>query len=98
MFERVILMIWGSGIKNDDLQFGFKERTGTAECTWLVQETLNYYLRGGSEPFLVSFDCPKAFPSSRWDILFEQMSEQLPGVIVRCVIYSYIHDSLCMLG
>ena len=54
MFERVILMIWGSGIKNDDLQFGFRERTGTAECTWLVQEILNYYLRVGSKRFLAS--------------------------------------------
>ena len=46
LFERVILLIWGPGIINDDLQSGFRENVGASQCTWLIQETLNYYLRG----------------------------------------------------
>ena len=49
MFERVILILWGPGIQNDDLQLGFKERTGIVQCMWLVQETLNYFLTIPSE-------------------------------------------------
>ena len=33
LFEKVILILWGPGIQNDDLQFGFRERTGTTQCT-----------------------------------------------------------------
>ena len=49
LFERVILLIWGPGIVNDDLEFGFREKVGASQCTWLIQETLNYYLRGGKQ-------------------------------------------------
>ena len=48
MFERVILILWGTGIQNDDLQLCFKERIAIVQWMWLVQKTMNYFLRGAS--------------------------------------------------
>ena len=45
--------------------------------------------QGGSKPYLVSLDCTKAFPSCRWDKLFEEMLKQLPALVVRVILYSY---------
>ena len=65
LFEWVILIIWGPSIRNDNHQFSFREGVGASQCTWMIQETLNYYMRGGSQPYLVTLDCSKAFPSCR---------------------------------
>ena len=92
IFENVILIIWGVGVQNDDLQFGFREKVGSSQCTWLIQETINYYLRGGSNPYLVSLDCTKAFPSCKWSVLFEELSKQLPAIVIRILMHSYINQ------
>ena len=76
-------------MQNDDLQFGFREKVGALQCSWLIQETLNYYLRGSSQPYLVSLDCTKAFPSCKWNVLFEEMWKQLPAVMIRVILQSY---------
>ena len=94
IYECVILIIWGPEIRNNDLTFGFLEGTGSSQCMWSVQETLNYFLRVGSKPFLVSPNCTKAFPSYRWDTLFGEMYKQLPTIVVRVILYSYVNQKV----
>ena len=36
-FELVILNLWGHLLSSDSLQFGYKAKTGTIQCTWLVK-------------------------------------------------------------
>ena len=40
LFEKVILLVWGHLLVSDTLQFGFKEKTSTTQCTWLVSEVV----------------------------------------------------------
>ena len=94
IYECVILIIWGPEIRNNDLTFGFLEGTGSSQCMWSVQETLNYFLRVGSKPFLVSPNCTKAFPSYRWDTLCGEMYKQLPTIVVRVILYSYVNQKV----
>ena len=44
------------------------------------------------EPYLVSLDYSKAFPSCRWNKLFGEMEEHLPPLVIRVILHSYINQ------
>ena len=51
VLDNCILLLFGSILSNDVLQFGFQKGCSTVQCTWAVQETVSYYLKRGSEVF-----------------------------------------------
>ena len=90
LFEKVILVIWGSLLESDSLQFGFKANTSTTQCSWLVQEVIGYYLKNGSHPIITVLDCSKAFDTCKFSILFGRLLEKgVPAVVVRTFMYIY---------
>ena len=52
LFDQCVLQLWGHLLTSDSLQFGYKEGTGTVQCSWLVMEVANYYIRAGSQPIM----------------------------------------------
>ena len=89
-FEQAIILIWGNKLGSDSLQFGFKRRCSTNQATWLVQETLGHYLRGGSKPIAVVLDCSKAFDLAKYNLLFNALLERgVPAIVVRVLSFSY---------
>ena len=81
----------GEQLQSDTIQFGFKRGCGTSSATWLVQEVLQHYLRGGSKPVAVVLDCSKAFNLAKFDILFDRLlsARKMPAIVVRVLAYSY---------
>jgi len=61
VFEMVVLLLWGDLLSSDSLQFGYKARTSTTQCTWLVSEVVQLMQRNGINPVLIVLDCSKAF-------------------------------------
>ena len=55
LFEKVILLIWGSLLASDILQFCYKPGTSTTQCSWLVHEVVGHFLRNGCHPILTVF-------------------------------------------
>jgi hypothetical protein len=49
LVEKVILLVWGHLLGNDTLQFGFKAKTSTTQCTWLANEVVQHFLSRGSQ-------------------------------------------------
>ena len=49
-FELVVILLWGHLLSSDSLQFGYKAKTSTTHCTWLVNEVVQHMLRGGIYP------------------------------------------------
>ena len=89
-FEQCVLLLWGNNLHTDSLQFGYKKNCSTGTATWLVQETLQHYLRQGSRPVAVVLDCTAAFDRARFDILFGRLLERgVPAIVVRVLIFSY---------
>ena len=75
---------------SDGLQFGYKVGASTTQCTWLVQEVVQLYLRHGSHPLVAMLDCSKAFDLARWDVLFSCVLERnLPVAVMRLLIAIY---------
>ena len=73
LFENVILLIWGHLLQSDTLQFGFKKKTSTTQCTWLVTEVVQHFLRQGSHPIVTLLDCKAAFDICKFNVLFEKL-------------------------
>ena len=61
IFDYIILLLHGDKLSTDELQFGYQQNTSTNMCTWLAIETIDYFLRNGSEVFVGVMDMSKAF-------------------------------------
>ena len=93
LFEKVVLLVWGHLLASDSLQFGFKQNTSTTQCTWLVSEVVQHFIRQGSHPLVTLFDCKAAFDTCKFDILFRRILETgVPAIVVRALMFSYQHQ------
>ena len=89
-FELVVLILWGHLLSSDSLQFGYKAKTSTTQCSWLVQEVANYYLRSGTKPIITLLDCSKAFDTGQFSSLFTRLLERgMSAIVVRVIIFVY---------
>ena len=61
IFELVVLLLWGNLLSSDSLQFGYKSKTSTTHCTWLVSEVTQQKPRGAINPIITVINCGKAF-------------------------------------
>ena len=90
LFEKVLLLVWGSLLGTDSLQFGFKPETSTTQCSWLVQEVVGHFLRGGSHPIITVLDCSKAFDTCKFSTMFAKLlATGLPPVVVKALMHVY---------
>ena len=48
-------------LQTSDYQFDFKSEHPTSQCTFVVKETVQYYLNGGSSVYVMLLDASKAF-------------------------------------
>ena len=89
LFDRVVLNLWGDRLASGSLQMGYKRGSSTAQCTYVVQETINHFLDGGSNPIMVALDMTMAFDMCRFSILFSKVEAKLPAVVTRVLIFVY---------
>ena len=90
LFEYVILIIWGDMLDCDSMQFGFKSGVSTTQCSWLVSEVTNYFMRRGSAVSACLLDCSKAFDKCMFDKLFTKLiNKGLPHIVVRVLVFIY---------
>ena len=91
LFEYCILNVWGKHLDSDSLQFGFKQGTGTTQCTWLLVSVAEFYLLRGSPTLCCLLDVKKGFPSVKFASLFEICYEEkkLPAIVCRVLMFMY---------
>ena len=91
VFEMVVILLWGSHLSSDSLQFGYKAKTSTTHCTWLVSEVIQYMLRGGLNPVVAVLDCSKAFDMCRFSLMFKRLLDKgLPPIVVRVLAFIWL--------
>ena len=92
-FELVVLMLWGHILSSDSLQFGYKAKTSTTHCTWLVTEVVQHMLRGGINPIVTVLDCSKAFDKCKFNLLFQRLLDKgLPPIVIRVLVFIYMEQ------
>ena len=84
LFEYVVLEVWGSTLCSDSMQFGYKAGTSTTQCSWLVNEVSNYFLRRGTSVTACLLDASMAFDKCLFDLLFQKLLDKgLPNTCVK---------------
>ena len=90
LFNKVVLLLWGHLLSTDSLQFGYKVKTSTTQCSWLVSEVANHFLRQGTCPIITLLDCTKAFDTCQFSTLFQRLLDRgMPAIVIRVIIRVY---------
>ena len=99
LLDIIILQKYNYVLGSCELQFGFKENCSTNMCTYMVKETVQYYLSNGSKQvYGAVLDATKAFDRVNYCTLFKiLLDRKLPVCIVRLLIDLYIRQKMCVL-
>ena len=88
LMDNVILLLWGHLLESDSLQFGFKAKVSTTQCTWLVNEVIAHYVKSGTPVIATLLDCSKAFDKCKFAPLFQKLLKRgVPPIVVRILIF-----------
>ena len=90
LMDNVILLLWGDLLESDSLQFGFKAKVSTTQCSWLVNEVSMHYVKAGTPVITTLLDCSKAFDKCQFVPLFQKLLKRdVPSIVVRMLIFVY---------
>ena len=95
ILDLVILAQQSENLKTSDLQFGFKEKSSTTMCTFMVLETIEYYKSKGSNVHALLLDASKAFDRVNYIKLFNKLLERgMCPLTVRLLLNMYTNQKL----
>ena len=93
MIDWIILSLYGSSLGLDELQYAYQAGCSTTMCSWMVVETISYFMRNGSEIFTCCMDMTKAFDLVQHSLLFKKLvSAGLPTIFIRLLLVIYINQ------
>lgn len=93
VLDWVILTRYRDVLDSSDCQFGFKPGHSTTQCTFVVQETVQYYLNGGSHVNAVLLDASKAFDRVQYIKLFRLLLKKgICPLLARFLCAMYTHQ------
>ena len=74
----------------DHLQYGYKKNTSGTQCSWMVLEVVQYYLRQNTTVKAAWLDCSRAFDTCVFSTLFTKILDRgVPAIIVRGLLAIY---------
>ena len=73
LIDWIIIILFGKSFGLNDLQFAYQPGVSTDMCTYAILETIDYFLRNGSEIFACTMDMTKAFDVTMHSKLFQKM-------------------------
>ena len=94
LLDCVILLSCDKALSSNDSQFGFKPNHFTSQCIFVVKETVQYYLNGGSIVYGMLLDASKAFNRVQFITLFRLLlSRGLCPVICKLIAILYTNQT-----
>ena len=77
-------------LQSCDLQFAYKKHCSTSQCTFVVEETVNYYINNNSDIHIVMLDASKAFDRVHYVKLFNELRQRaLCPILCRYLALQY---------
>ena len=95
LLDIIIQKHQSDALSTSELQFGFKEKSSTTMCTFMVLETIEYYKSRGSNVHVVLLDASKAFDRVNYIKLFDKLlSKGMCPLTVRLLLNMYTKQKL----
>ena len=95
LLDLIIIKQQSEALNTSDLQFGFKEKSSTSMCTFMVLETIEYYRSKGSNVHVLLLDASKAFDRVNYIKLFDKLlSKGMCPLTVRLLMNMYTSQKL----
>jgi len=89
----IVLFKFGNELQTSQLQFGFKAKSSTNLCTFVLKEALSYYATNQSNVFCTFLDATKAFDRINYCKLFGLLLKRdLPACILRVLLCFYTNN------
>ena len=85
-----VLILYEHELKPSQLQFGFQRKNSTTMCTWVVNETVNYFNNRNSPVFACFLDLSKAFDLINFSDLFEKLRGKISPIFIRLLSFIYL--------
>ena len=93
--DLIIIRKYGDLLNTCDLQCGFKENSSTNTCTFMVKETIEYYINNNSNIYAAVLDATKAFDRIEYCKLFKEFIDRmLPPLVIRLLIEMYTKQNM----
>ena len=95
LFDIILINKYRGLLNTCELQCGFKQNGSTNMCTFMVKETIQYYLHNGSNVHAALLDATKAFDRINFCKLFRELiNRKIPALIMRLLIGMYTNQSM----
>ena len=93
LLDWIILILFGDTLGLDELQFAYQPGSSTSMCTWAAVETINYFMRNGSNVYACLMDMTKAFDFVKHSLLFKKLlAGGLSVIFVRLLLFIYMNQ------
>jgi hypothetical protein len=93
LFDNIILERCHDKLVSCDLQFGFKAKSSTNSCSFVLKETIAYYIQNQSPVFCTFLDASKAFDKLHYCKLFKLLvKREVPAIYVRLLANIYTQN------
>ena len=97
LLDHVLLLKCSDTFSTSPWQFGFKKNLSTNHCTFVVKETVQYYLNNDSQVFLCLLDATAAFDRVQYVKLFKLLrSRNLCPIVCRFLLQLYTCQTICI--
>ena len=95
ILDWVIQKRYEKALQTSDMQFGFKEKHSTTQCTLSMKETIQYYTNSGGHVYLLLLDTSRAFERTQFVKMFKCLIERdLCHLITRFIVAIFINQQV----
>ena len=93
LLDHILLVKCKDVFKTSPYQFGFKKSHSTSQCTFVVNETIQYYMNNDSNVYVTLLDASRAFDRVEYVKLFKLLiSRGICPIVARFLITLYTNQ------
>ena len=93
LLDKVILSKFADNLITSDHQFGFKSKHSTTKCTYIVKETIQYYMDRNTPVYTLLLDASQAFDRVEYIKLFKLLLDRnLCPLFARLLLMLYTNQ------
>ena len=84
-------------LQSSELQFGFKPKHSTSQCTMMLNKIIEYYHSNNTDTFVMMLDASKAFDRvNYYQLLSLLVIKRLCPIIIRLLLHLYPNQNICV--